>query len=70
MAVYLKTIHSQTYEDVTYDLSVTKNGNVRCSCPAFIFGHGKECKHIALWRKRNPTWRKQLTRAKAIAEAE
>ncbi len=69
MGVHLKTISSQTYEDVTYGLTVTKHGNVRCSCPAFIFGHGKECKHIALC-KRNPARRKQLARARAIAEAE
>lgn len=70
MAVYLKTINSHTLEDVTYDLTVTANGNVRCSCPAFRYGHGVECKHIKFWRKRNPTWKKQLARATKEAAAQ
>lgn len=69
MAIFLKAIASHTYEDVTYKLTVTENGNVRCSCPAYRFGKGKPCKHIKQWASR-PEWQDELDAATLQAMAE
>lgn len=59
----LKIVPSMTDESQRYVLGVSQKGRVSCSCMAWRFGKGADCKHLRKWKAETPDWAKQAAAA-------
>ena len=41
---------SKSNPDRVYEVRIGADERVYCTCPAWAFGHGKDCRHVKAWR--------------------
>jgi len=59
----VKIVPSMSDRSQKYVVGVSKSGKVQCSCMAFRFGRGVDCKHLSKWKEDEPKWADQVAAA-------
>ena len=52
-------VQSLTHPSESYEIEPDEDGNLRCSCPAFLWKvrkNGSDCKHLRAFKAQNPSW--------------
>jgi predicted nucleic acid-binding Zn finger protein len=47
----LKTVDSLSRPGQTYQIRIGGDGAMYCTCPAWRFGKGKDCKHLKSYKQ-------------------